>query len=89
MARRPKIYGRQSIKSSSKGRKETKVTGKMNLGFLLRKNRDASDVLYPYVTNADWVFDDMDLSVEEFSDITGADLDELIEDLSKVCKILK
>lgn len=88
MAQKKRTYGR-STKASSKDHRGPKVTGKMNLGFLLRKNREASDAIYPFVSNSDWVFEDMDFSVEEFSDITGADIDELLEALNKVCKVLK
>jgi hypothetical protein len=61
----------------------------MNMGMLLRKNRDASDAIYPFVSNSDWVFEDMDFTVEEFSDITGCDIDEILEELNKVCTVFK
>lgn len=89
MAKKPRIYGNKSNKLSSKDQRTTKVTGKMNLGMLIRKNREAADAIYPFVSNSDWVYEDMDLSVAEFSDITGADIDEVIEELNKVCSMLR
>lgn len=89
MAKKPRIYGNKSIKQSDKDTRGGRVTGKMNLGVLLRKNREAADAIYPFVSNSDMVFDEMDFTVEEFSDITGADIDDILEALNKVCRVYK
>lgn len=78
--------GFRSIKENQGLHKQKRVTGKMNLGQLMRKHPALQDYLYSLVTNSDWVFDDMDFSIEEFSDISGADLEEMLEEIDQIVK---
>lgn len=79
-----------SYKKSMKDRPDTKrktaVDKKTHLGKLMSKHRDVDEVLYPYVSNVGMVYDDMDFTIEEFADITGADISDLINDISAVIK---
>ncbi|CAM2009707.1 hypothetical protein [Acanthopleuribacter pedis] len=84
MARKPKIYGGSTKGDGSK--KKRRVSGKDNLGKLMRAHRDLEDLLYGYSSRADFVYDDMDFSIEEFSDMTGADLEELLEDIDEIVR---
>lgn len=77
--------GFKSTKQSSMHGKSGVVKSE-NLGKLLRKHRDLDEVLYPYVSNADLVYEDMDFSIEEFSDMTGADLEGLIQEINQAIK---
>lgn len=84
MAKRPKLYGQSS---KGEGLKKTKkVSGKDHLGQLMRKNRDLEDLLHGYCSRADFVYEDMEFTIEEFSDITGCDLDELLEEIEALVK---
>ncbi len=65
-------------------RGKASVPKSANLGNLLRKYRDLEDVLYPYVTASDMVYEEMDFTIEEFSDMTGADIVELMAEINKV-----
>ncbi|MCG8671239.1 MAG: hypothetical protein MI867_17670 [Pseudomonadales bacterium] len=58
-----------------------------NLGKLMNKHRQIEDVLYTYTATGDMVYEDMDFTIEEFSDMTGADLEELLEDLNNAVKV--
>lgn len=82
-----RIRGFSSIKDGSGLHKGKRVTGNMNLGKLMRQNSELEDYLYSVVTNTDWVFDDMDFSIEEFSDISGVDLEELLEEINQRVKL--
>ena len=73
----------KSIKDSGGLSKKKSVDRSMNLGILMKKYRDVEDALYPFTSNMDMVFEDMDFTVEEFADIVGADVEELIEALDK------
>jgi len=74
---------KRSMKESMKT-KTKKVSGKDNVGILMRKYKGVEDLLYTKTSNLDVVFEDMDFSVEEFSDITGCDLDELLAELEQI-----
>ena len=76
---------RKSMKKSGM-HKGPGIDSKTHLGKLMQKHRDVDEVLYSYTTNVDMVFDDMDFTVEEFADITGAAVTDLVEDLAKACK---
>lgn len=77
----------KSIKDSGGlARGRAQVEKSANLGKLMRKHRDLDDVLYPYVSNSDFVYEDMDFSIEEFSDMTGCDLGDLLTDINKAVK---
>jgi len=75
-----------SIKDAGGLRKSKGLNKSANLGKLMRKYRGVEEVLYTYTANSDMVYDDMDFSIEEFSDMTGADLEELLRDLEKAIK---
>jgi hypothetical protein len=77
---------KRSMKESTK-KKAKKVSGKDNIGILMRKYKDVEDLLYTKTSNLDVVFEDMDFSVEEFSDITGCDLDELLAELEQIVSV--
>lgn len=84
MPKKPKIYG-----GSSKGeglKKTRRVSGKDHLGKLMRQHRDLEDLLHAYSSRADFVYEDMEFSIEEFSDITGCDLDELLEEIDQIVR---
>jgi len=81
MARKIKKLG--SIKDGAGLAKKKGVDKSMNLGKLLHKYRDLEDVLYRYTVTSDFVYEDMDFSIEEFSDMTGADLEELLSDIDE------
>jgi len=83
---RRKAKGFRSIKENQGLHKRKNITGKMNLGQLMRKHPGLRDYLFSLVTNSDWVFDDMDFSIEEFSDISGADLEEMLEEINRIAK---
>lgn len=83
MAKKPKLYGK-STKSGLHDSKKKTVKKNQNLGQLMTKHRDLADLLYGYASTADLVYEDMDFTIEEFCDMTGADLEELIEDINKV-----
>jgi len=74
---------KESTKVSTKNRAK-KVQAKMNVGILMRKYKGVDDLLYSKTSNLDVVFDDMDFSIEEFSDITGCDLEELLQELEEL-----
>ena len=52
----------------------------------MRQHRDLEDLLYTYSSRADFVYEDMEFSIEEFSDITGCDLDELLEEIDQIVR---
>ena len=79
----------KSIKDGASGKggglhKPVRVRSTENLGVLMRKFRDVEEILFPYVTSVGLVYEDMDCTIEEFADMTGADLDELIIEISRV-----
>lgn len=74
---------KESTKVSTKSARKL-VTAKMNVGMLMSKYKGVDDVLYSKTSNLDIVFEDMDFSVEEFSDITACDLIELLAELEAV-----
>jgi len=79
--------GFSSIKSKgSIKQRKSRVEGKSNLGTLKVKYPQIDEVLYSHTMHSEWIYDDMDCSVEEFSDMTGADLDELLKELSDAIK---
>jgi len=77
---------KRSVKDGMGMKAKAKVDKKSNVGKLMSKYRDVDEVLWHYVAGADMVYDDMDFSVEEFADITGAEVDELIREISKAIK---
>lgn len=83
------MKGRQ-VKSIKDGgglaRGAASIKSSANLGKLMRKHRDLDQVLFPHVSRSDFVYEDMDFSIEEFSDMTGADLNELLDDINKAVK---
>lgn len=83
--RKPKARGFTSTKISSMHKKKG-VAGNENLGKLMRKHRDLDDVLYSFTANLDMVFEDMDFTIEEFSDMTGTDLEELLDAINVAIK---
>ena len=85
MPKKPRIYGGTS-KANAGLKKAKKISARENLGTLMRKHRDLEDLLYSYSSRADLVYEDMDFSIEEFSDITGADLEELLEEINEIVK---
>ena len=84
--RRDKRKKLGSIKDRGGMRIDTGPTKKDNLGKLMRKHRYIEEALYTHTANTDMVFEDMDFSIEEFSEITGCDLDELMEDIRQAMK---
>ncbi len=80
-----KARGFNSIKDGGGlQRGKASVPKSSNLGSLMRKYRDLEDVLYPYISSSDMVYEDMDFTIEEFSDMTGADITELMEEINRV-----
>ena len=74
---------KKSIKTGSiKTRR--KINKQDNIGRLINKYRDLDEVLYPFVTGIDMVYDDMDFTIEEFADIAGADVEEVISEIERV-----
>lgn len=71
---------KESTKVSTKNSQKL-IVAKMNVGLLMQKYKGVEDLLYSKTSNLDMVFEDMDFSVEEFSDITGCDLAELLKEL--------
>ena len=84
MSRGKKKFG--SIKDGGGLHKNKGVSKGENLGKLMQKHRSLEDVLYSYTSTSDMVYDDMDFSIEEFSDMSGADLNELLADINKALK---
>ena len=76
-----------SIKDGGGLRKKKGIDKAMNLGKLMRKYRDLEEVLYQYTVNSDFVYEDMDFSIEEFSDMTGADLEELLAAIDNAIRL--
>jgi hypothetical protein len=62
------------------------LDGSTHLGKLLQKYSGLDEVLYPYLTRTDWVFDEMDFTISEFADITAATTDDLIKELTEAIK---
>jgi len=75
-----------SIKDQQKQARKQGLSKRENLGNLMRKHRQIQDLLFTYTANQDMVYDEMDFTIEEFSDMTGADLVELLEELEKAIK---
>lgn len=78
--------GFTSIKENSGLKKEKKLSGKANVGQLIRKYPDVQEYLFTLMTNSDMVYEDMDFSIEEFSDIAGADLDDMLTEISEIIR---
>lgn len=74
---------KQSSKVSTKGRKQL-IFSNTNLGTAMNKYKGLDEVLWEFTANTDFVYEDMDFTVEEFSDISGCDIHELLEALNKV-----
>ena len=80
MARGP---DKRSMKDSTGLSKRTQlVNKKSHIGKLMAKYSDLDEVLYPYLSGIGMVYDEMDFTVEEFADITGAEADEIVSDLN-------
>ncbi len=77
---------KKSLKDGGGMKTKAKVDKKSNVGKLMSKYRDVDEVLWHYVSGGDMVYDDMDFTIEEFADITGAEVDELIKEISRVMK---
>ena len=86
MRRKGDTKGFSSIKSSmsSLHQKKSAIHKHSNLGTLMRQNDEVEEILYSYTNVSDLIHDDMDFTVEEFCDWTGADMEDLITDLIKV-----
>ncbi len=74
---------KKSIKDRGGMKKRQAIEKNANLGKLMATYRDVDEVLYPYVSSVGLVYEDMDFTIEEFADITGADVEELIDDITK------
>ncbi len=85
--RRVKSRGSTSIKESGSSirSKSSLIDPHANLGVLMRKFPRIEEVLFALTMHTEFVYEDMDYTVEEFAEIVGADLDEFIEDLTKIC----
>lgn len=79
--------GFKSIKDGGGMHAKKGISKSENLGPLMRKHRDLEEALYPFTSSIDMVFEDMDFTVEEFSDIVGADLQELLDAIDEAIKI--
>lgn len=75
-----------SIKDQQKQAQKKGLSKRENLGNLMRKYHQLEEVLYTYTANSDMVYEEMDFTIEEFSDMTGADLEELLHDLEVAIK---
>ena len=51
----------------------------------MRKFPRIEEILFALTLHSEFVYEDMDYTVEEFAEIVGADLQTLIEDLTKIC----
>jgi len=77
----------RSIKGDSSLKGKARMVNKTtNLGLLLRKYGDLEEELFPFTASTDVIHEDMDLTIEEFCEIVGADTDEVIEVVEKVIK---
>ena len=85
MRARPKARGFTSIKTGGSHDKKG-LDPRQDLGKLMRKHRNIEDTLYGYVSSSGLVYEDMDFTIEEFSDMTGASLSELLADLERAMK---
>jgi len=77
---------RRSIKDQGGLAKRKSVQKSDNVGLLMRDHQDLDEVLFTYVVNTEMVYDEMDFTIEEFAEITGADLDELINEINQVIR---
>ena len=77
---------RKSIKDSGGIQKRAVIDSGANLGKLILQYKDVDEILYPYVTNSDLVYEEMDFTIEEFAEITGADVEDLINDIQRVIR---
>ena len=75
------IKGDSTLKS--KNRPFTKTS---NIGFLMRKFPALEEELYLMTQNSELIYEDMDLTIDEFSEISGIDLEELFDVIEKVMK---
>ncbi len=73
-----------SIKENAGLHRGVKITKTMNLSVLMRKFKDVEDVLYPFATSVGLIHEDMDCTIEEFADMTGVDVEEIIQDIVRV-----
>lgn len=88
MVRRRRVApGSSSIKDTvgSIRHKRQLIDPHANLGLLMRKYPRIEDVLFPLTIHSEFIYEDMDYTVEEFAEIVGTNLDDLIEDLTKIC----
>ena len=76
-----------SIKDGAGLQKNKGLDKSLNVGVLMRKYRTVEDVLFRHVINSELVYEDMDFTIEEFSDMTGADLEELLEELNEAIRV--
>ncbi len=87
--RKRKTRGFTSIKENAGSlHKKSTFHKHVNLGALMRQKDAVMDVLYSYTSSiSDFIHDDMDFTIEEFCDWTGADMEELIQDLTKAVSV--
>lgn len=78
------IKDRGSIKENAGLHRGAKITKTMNLSVLMVKYRELEDVLYPFATSVGLIHEDMDCTIEEFADMTGVDVEEIILDIVRV-----
>ena len=74
----------KSIKDGGGLHKKKILDQNTHLGRLMNQYSDVDEILYPYVVNSGWVYEEMDFTIEEFAEITGADLKDLLVDLTRI-----
>ena len=84
--RRKKDRSKTSIKDGQSKHAGPKLKKTVNLGLLMRKYSKVEDVLYEFTVGMGLVFEDMDCTIEEFSDMTGVDVEEITEAVTKAIK---
>ncbi len=73
----------KSIKDAGGIKKRRSVEKKSHLGQLMQEYRELDELLFTYVTNTEMVYDEMDFTLEEFAEIIGVDVEELIEEINR------
>lgn len=84
----PRRSSKHSMKDSLSSIKGSRahISPRTNLGHLMTKHRNVDEVLYSYTSHSEWVFEEMDFTIEEFADMTGADVEDLVNALQQAIK---
>lgn len=83
---RKKARGFGSIKEGRSKHSGPSIKKTANLGLLMRKYSKIEDTLFEFTAGMGLVYEDMDCTIEEFSDMTGVGVDEITEAVAKAIK---